>query len=689
GRDPGPRRPDRRGNRRALRRSRAVRGPPPHRRAGPLGGRHPAGGVGADPGPAAEEVAVRALGGRPGRRPSGAAADPQCAGRVLAHVGSGRVAAVRLRPPGPGVGRGRRPEARAVEPARRRWGGAPGADPAGRDLRRPRGMGHRGRRGRRGHAARGLGGGGRRGTPEEPRGGRGVGRPARGLPDPVLGPRPRTRRSAPVLGRSAAGRRARHGARGAARPDPRRRAAARLRRGVQPVPRRPAARPDRGRPRRPGGPPQPHRADQHLRRRHPAPGRRPAGRHLRGALLPRRHGAGVRPRAAVDVRRAPGLHAAAGRRGRGKHPGPHRGLRPVAQRPAVQRGRLGGVLPRRRGRAARRLPRSRRRRDARAAHRRRRLQRPPGRPRRQRPLRPALGLRLPRGPRPPRSAGAAAGPPGAAQPRDAGPPARHADRGAGHRRRWQPRAVLARPPRGRLRAEPGAAGPLDPRRAAHELELLVVALVPLGARCPWLRGAAPQPGPLPGLRPGVRPAGLGRVGRRPVHRPDGRGGRGRTAPGHRRVPHGGDGRVLRRLPGQLDRDADRSVPRDRHPRQPVGPRLVHGDDRCGVLLGEGVGRPAARPRALRAELPAPLRRRHPHAHAGRPRRQGLPRADRRGPAPLVRPAQARRPFEVPVLPGREPLGPHPGEQPGLVLHGAGLPRRARPRRAVAAARAGL
>ena len=47
------------------------------------------------------------------------------------------------------------------------------------------------------------------------------------------------------------------------------------------------------------------------------------------------------------------------------------------------------------------------------------------------------------------------------------------------------------------------------------------------------------------------------------------------------------------------------------------------------------------------------------------------------------------PVEVPVLPRREPLGAHAREHARLVRDGAGLPRRARPRRGVAAARAAL
>ena len=72
------------------------------------------------------------------------------------------------------------------------------------------------------------------------------------------------------------------------------------------------------------------------------------------ALLPRRRRAGLRPGDAVDLRRAAGLHAAARRRGRRHGPRPDPGLRPVAQRAAVQRRRHGGLLPRRRRRPARR-----------------------------------------------------------------------------------------------------------------------------------------------------------------------------------------------------------------------------------------------------------------------------------------------------------------------------------------------
>ena len=78
-----------------------------------------------------------------------------------------------------------------------------------------------------------------------------------------------------------------------------------------------------------------------------------------------------------------------------------------------------------------------------------------------------------------------------------------------------------------------------------------LALVPLGAGRPRVRRAAAQPGPVAGIRPRLRPARLGRVGRCPVHRPDGRDRRRRAAARHRRLPHGRDGRLLRRLHGQL------------------------------------------------------------------------------------------------------------------------------------------
>ena len=97
--------------------------------------------------------------------------------------------------------------------------------------------------------------------------------------------------------------------------------------------------------------------------------------------------------------------------------------------------------------------------DAGAAHRRRRLQRPAGRPRRQRPVRAAVGLRLARRcrcgstPRPPMQDPAPLPSPGRL-----GRAARHAARGRGHRGRRRPRAVAGWCcPRARRPESPGAA----------------------------------------------------------------------------------------------------------------------------------------------------------------------------------------------------------------------------------------
>ena len=97
---------------------------------------------------------------------------------------------------------------------------------------------------------------------------------------------------------------------------------------------------------------------------------------------------------------------------------------------------------------------------------------------------------------------------------------------------------------------------------------------------------------------------LGRVGRGAVHRPAGDHRRGGRARRHRRDAHGRDGRLVRRLHGQLGGRAHRPVPGDRHARQPVGARPVRADDRRGLLLGarddpgDGAG-----------QLAAPVRRR--------------------------------------------------------------------------------
>ena len=61
-----------------------------------------------------------------------------------------------------------------------------------------------------------------------------------------------------------------------------------------------------------------------------------------------------------------------------------------------------------------------------------------------------------------------------------------------------------------------------------------------------------------------------------------------------------------------------------------------------VVLVARVRRPAAEAGAVPGELAAPAGGEHPHPDAGDPRRQGLPGADRRGAAALVRPGPRSR-----------------------------------------------
>ena len=97
------------------------------------------------------------------------------------------------------------------------------------------------------------------------------------------------------------------------------------------------------------------------------------------------------------------------------------------------------------------------------------------------------------------------------------------------------------------------------------------------------------------------------------------------------------------------------------------------------------GDPLTEPRDVRDELTAPPHRQDPHADAGHPRQQGLPGAGRRGAAAVVGPVPARRRGQVPLLPGREPLDPHPGPRPDLVRDRLRLPGPARPGPGMAAA----
>ena len=110
---------------------------------------------------------------------------------------------------------------------------------------------------------------------------------------------------------------------------------------------------------------------------------------------------------------------------------------------------------------------------------------------------------------------------------------------------------------------------------------------------PWLltaKGYAvllPDPALSTGYGQALHPARLGRVGQGAVHGPDGRHGCRRGTAGHRRDPDGCDGRILRRLHGQLGGRPDRPLQRDRHPCQPVGPGPVRPHHGRLTVLAEG------------------------------------------------------------------------------------------------------
>ncbi|CAA9425081.1 MAG: prolyl oligopeptidase family protein [imported], putative, partial [uncultured Pseudonocardia sp.] len=265
--------------------------------------------------------------------------------------------------------------------------------------------------------------------------------------------------------------------------------------------------------------------------------------------------------------------------------------------------------------------------------------------------------------------------------------ARHPHRGHGHRGGRHAAAGVAGPARRCGRRRPGPAAAVDPRRPARELERLAVAVEPVADGRAGLGGAAARPGAVHRLRARLRGAGLGRVGRRALHRPDGAHRRRAGPRGRRRVPHRGDGRLLRRLHGELGGGPHRPVRRDRHAREPVVARPVRPHHRRPLVLAAGDDRGDDA-----GAQPAPPRRRDHHAGAGRPRRQGLPGAGRGGARAVVGPRVGvrRRPrgpaAPVPVLPRREPLDPHARQRGALVRHRARLPRPPRPGPAVGGAR---
>ncbi len=125
--------------------------------------------------------------------------------------------------------------------------------------------------------------------------------------------------------------------------------------------------------------------------------------------------------------------------------------------------------------------------------------------------------------------------------------------------------------------QPGAAAALGARRPDEQLEHLVLAVEPVADGGPRLRRAAAGPGAVHRVRAGLhhpRPPGLGRPAVRRHH-----GGHRRRAgpPGHRRGPGRDDGRLLRRLHGELDGGPHRPLPGDREPR-----RAVDAGRRCSA-----------------------------------------------------------------------------------------------------------
>ena len=160
--------------------------------------------------------------------------------------------------------------------------------------------------------------------------------------------------------------------------------------------------------------------------------------------------------------------------------------------------------------------------------------------------------------------------------------ARHIDRSGDHDRRRHDGAVMAGAAR---QTRPGPAAALGPRRPAGQLEQLGLALESVAAGGARVRGAAARSGAVDRLRTGLHPARLGRLGRTAIRRSDGGDRRGVCAPPDRRDPHRRDGRVVRRLHGQLDRGPHQPFRRDRHPRQPVGARPVRADHRHAPTTG--------------------------------------------------------------------------------------------------------
>ena len=169
----------------------------------------------------------------------------------------------------------------------------------------------------------------------------------------------------------------------------------------------------------------------------------------------------------------------------------------------------------------------------------------------------------------------------------------------------------------------------------------------------------------------------GDVGPSPVHRRHHGRRRCRRAARHRRGAHGVDGRLVRRLHGQLGRGPHRPVRGHRHPRLAVGAAWLPRHDRRRASSGSR--RWATRTSTRRATRPPPKRR---GRHIRTPMLVIHGELDARvpiGEALRLWTDLARHdvPAKVPVLPGREPLGAQAPEPAHLVRDGARLPRPSR------------
>ena len=191
---------------------------------------------------------------------------------------------------------------------------------------------------------------------------------------------------------------------------------------------------------------------------------------------------------------------------------------------------------------------------------------------------------------------------------------------------------------------------------------------------PGVRGGDGELPRLVQLRPGLGRLHPGRAPGQAVHGRD-EGDRLPDRAGLRRPrAHGGRRRLVRWVPGELDRGPHRSLQGAGQPRgclQPartVGVRLVL---RAPLVLRRLPVHEPGPDRALDAQ---PLRRQLQDADAGAPRRAGLPRAGGPGPGALRRAADEGRARAARLLSRREPLGPEGPELEALVRRSARLAR---------------